>query len=114
MLTFSIGFGWVAGIGPRVGERIPPQTVTTVKAAIRQATRHLGGDWVCTTDGNGIDELGAPEPCSIVVVTIPAHNADRLREFLAGLAGVAEQRCFGVVVADTEFIGPVAPAEAVA
>jgi hypothetical protein len=105
MLTFSIGFGWVAGIGPRVRMQVPPQTITTVKAAIRQAARHLGGAWVCTTDGHGVDELGEPEPCSIVVVNIPEEHAARFREFLAGLAGYAEQRCFGVLAAETEFIG---------
>lgn len=114
MLTFSIGFGWVAGVGPSTGERLAAWKVDQTKAAIQRDARRLGGAWVCTTDGSGIDEQGSPEPCSVVVVTIPEKHADRFRAFLAGLAQTAEQRCFGVVVAETEFLGPVAPEEEVA
>jgi hypothetical protein len=114
MTTFSIGFGHVAGTGPYVGSMLPSSVVHGVQDSIWREAVKIGGRHICTTDGFGTDELGQPEPCSVIVVEVPEAEADSFRDWLRILAEVAQQRCFAVMVGEAEFIGPVVPVEAIA
>lgn len=109
MLTFSIGIGHVRGTGPRAGERLSYDEVQNLHRAIKLYSAALGGRVICATEGYGTDELGQAEACSIVVAEVPEDRAHNLRYHLGLLAPAFDQRCFGVVVGETEFIGPVVP-----
>ena len=110
MTTFSVGFGHVRGRGPFAGGVLPSPIIRATEEAIQALAESLGGSRVCVTRGQGVDEHGSPEPCSVIVVKAPES---RQQEFVAGLSWLAEaasQRCFGVVAGESFFPGPVAVA----